>query len=404
MAIINRSWGVLAFVALGLCYSVEGGLDWTSVTNPSSTQKGDATFYGQDPDQDAQGACSFNENYANIMSYPWHQGTMVTIALNREQFDNSRGCGLCIMYRGTGGGIGVTPLSTTQWTMGIVNNQCPECQFGDIDQNINGDGRWRTEWFAVPCNVGDSKITYKIVYMTEYWGLVIGNTRIPVDSVQLKIKNLAGDFVWVSPRRSQNNQWVWPGDVVQKKWSDSDYPMPIRITCVAGETVEDVITGPGGNDGSVQFSPIAGPTFVSEVRPGYGIQANNFPGFSNPSHQEGSTGFNAGLYKPDQAVGTEANTGVTYTNPTLYIEDGEQCGGKGGDCELRDVGQPTKPCVSTPWPMAVCKNPDHMCQPSLGEGQGGEGIKDSLIWRCSPRNGGGSTQDISTGGRKLLLA
>lgn len=81
------------------------------------------TFYGQDSDQDAKGACSFNENYANIMSYDWHQGTMVTIALNREQFDNSRGCGLCIMYRGTGGGIGVTPMSTTQWTMGIVNNQ-----------------------------------------------------------------------------------------------------------------------------------------------------------------------------------------------------------------------------------------------------------------------------------------
>jgi hypothetical protein len=69
--------------------------------------------------------------------------------------------------------------------------------------------------------------------------------RLPVDSVQLKIKNLAGDFVWVSPRRSQNNQWVWPGDVVQKRWSDSDYPMPIRITSVTGETIEDAITGPG---------------------------------------------------------------------------------------------------------------------------------------------------------------
>jgi hypothetical protein len=81
------------------------------------------TFYGQDPLQDAAGACSFNENYANLMSYPWSQGTMVTIAINREQFDNSKGCGTCIMYRGTGGGIGVTPPSTTQWTMGIVNNQ-----------------------------------------------------------------------------------------------------------------------------------------------------------------------------------------------------------------------------------------------------------------------------------------
>jgi hypothetical protein len=92
-----------------------------------------------------------------------------------------------------------------------------------------------------------------------------------------------------------------------------------------------------GNDGTVQFSPIAGPTFVSEVRPGYGIQANNFPGFSFPSQQEGSTGINAGLYKPSHAVGTEANTGVTYTTSTLYIEDGEQCGGKGGECEVQTL-------------------------------------------------------------------
>jgi hypothetical protein len=94
---------------------------------------------------------------------------------------------------------------------------------------------------------------------------------------------------------------------------------------------------PQGNDGTAQFSPIGGPTYVSEVRPGYGIQANNFPGFSFPSQQEGSTGINAGLYKPSEAVGTEANTGVTYSQPTLYIDDGEQCGGKGGECEVRSL-------------------------------------------------------------------
>jgi hypothetical protein len=33
------------------------------------------------------------------------------------------------------------------------------------------------EWFAVPCNVGDSKLRYSIIYMTDYWGLVIGNSR-----------------------------------------------------------------------------------------------------------------------------------------------------------------------------------------------------------------------------------
>lgn len=47
---------------------------------------------------------------------------------------------------GIGGGIGVTPVSTTNWFMGIVNNICPECSRGDIDQNIDGDGRWKIEW------------------------------------------------------------------------------------------------------------------------------------------------------------------------------------------------------------------------------------------------------------------
>lgn len=49
---------------------------------------------------------------------------------------------------GVGGGIGVTPLSTTNWYMGFVNNVCPECKYGDLDQNIDGDGRWRIEWSA----------------------------------------------------------------------------------------------------------------------------------------------------------------------------------------------------------------------------------------------------------------
>lgn len=49
-------------------------------------------------------------------------------------------------FAGIGGGIGVTPVSTTNWFMGIVNNICPECSRGDIDQNIDGDGRWKIEW------------------------------------------------------------------------------------------------------------------------------------------------------------------------------------------------------------------------------------------------------------------
>ncbi len=59
------------------------------------------TFYGHQQGQDAQGACSFSENYANAMNQSWADGAAITLALNRDHFDDSRGCGMCIMYRGT---------------------------------------------------------------------------------------------------------------------------------------------------------------------------------------------------------------------------------------------------------------------------------------------------------------
>ena len=263
---MTRALLLLALVAALFVAPASAVFDWGEMSNMNSKQTGDATFYGQDPDQvcsaqrkrprgsaarasplefffffeveraserslvffpfqgartffatnsslsqniplfsflpfrqlppnqtkkqDAKGACSFNENFANTMSSSsWTAGTMVTIAMNHDQFNGGKGCGTCIMYRGVGGGVGVTPLSTTQWTMGIVNNQCPECHKGSIDQNINGDGRWNVEWFAVPCNVGDGKIKYsKITNLgPEYWALVVSNTRVPVKDVQIKV-------------------------------------------------------------------------------------------------------------------------------------------------------------------------------------------------------------------------
>ena len=90
--------------------------------------------------------------------------------------------------------------------MGIVNNQCPECNKGSIDQNINGDGRWNVEWFAVPCNVGDGKIKYSRISNLgpEYWALVVSNTRVPVKDVQIKVdgKERREFFFPLSARRS----------------------------------------------------------------------------------------------------------------------------------------------------------------------------------------------------------
>jgi hypothetical protein len=383
---------------------------------------------------------------------PWTAGTMVTIALNHDQFNGGKGCGTCIMYRGLGGGVGVTPLSTTQWTMGIVNNQvsergeaagrgregtrrdrtlpahthtsplpsppsqCPECEKGSIDQNINGDGRWRVEWFAVPCNVGDSKIRYSRISTLgpEYWALVVSNTRVPVASVQIKV-----DGAWHTPHYTTNNQWVWPGQSVNRKWNDAtDFPMPIRVTSVTGDVIEDVIPAGGNGFGAKQFKAVGGNVFESQTLPGYGKRANNYAAFVHPPVPAGMT-----MFKPEtpaEATGTEANTGKTYKVATIYVKDGEQCGGMAGACQPRDVGQPTKPCIASKWPLAVCANADSVCLPSEGEGNFGN-AKDAKFFRCAPKGGGSASGDatgvsiassaasstaspaVATGGRRLLL-
>ena len=542
---MSRSLLLAAALLLALASSASALFDWGEMSNMSSKQTGDATFYGQDPDQvkksgggdggscrvvfrapsfaeilffplffhlshsllplsqtqktetqDAKGACSFNENFANTMSSSsWTTGTMVTIAMNHDQFNGGRGCGTCIMYRGIGGGVGVTPLSTTQWTMGIVNNQCPECHKGSIDQNINGDGRWNVEWFAVPCNVGDGKIKYSRIdnLGAEYWALVVSNTRVPVKSLQIKIDGEFEFFLllffgwggwwvfflefwrgklsfspspkifflpqtftktltvftslrrlfhlslfpsprnhlhpnqtplgaWHTPHYTTNNQWVWPGESVNRRWSESDFPMPVRVTSVTGETVEDVIPK-GGGDGTKQFKPVGSLVFESQIMPGYGKRANNYGAFLHPAVPAGLAMWNPET--PKNAIGTEANSGKTYAAATMYIQDGEQCGGLAGVCQPRDVGQPTKPCIASQWPLAVCESSASICLPSEGEGVQGGNSKDSKIFRCVPKNagrqvGGGegapaaasstpssstssvSTASIATGGRKLL--
>ena len=189
----------------------------------------------------------------------------------------------------------------------------------------------------------------------------------------------------------------------------------------------------GGGDGHMQFAPVGDLVFESQVMPGYGKKASNYAEFVHPAIPEGFS-----LWQPETpkaAKGTEANTGVIYSTDTIYIEDGEQCGGLGGICEPRDVGQPTKPCIATPWPLAVCASKDSICTPRESEGNYGN-AKDNLIFRCGPKtfgkataagpgkgatnakpaaavsqpatsadqSGKSGTPDIATGGRKLLVA
>ena len=87
--------------------------------HPHSKKNKQATFYGHEEGQDAQGACSFSENFANTNGLPWTKGISNTIALNDAQFANGAACGMCVMYQGTGEGIGTTPLATVREGGGV---------------------------------------------------------------------------------------------------------------------------------------------------------------------------------------------------------------------------------------------------------------------------------------------
>lgn len=66
-----------------------------------------------------------------------------------------------------------TYRSTLSWMC-----RCSECHYGDIDQDLNGDGRWLVEWYTVPCNVGNSSFQYSIVDQNDFYlRFVISNTR-----------------------------------------------------------------------------------------------------------------------------------------------------------------------------------------------------------------------------------
>ena len=256
---------------------------------------------------------------------------------------------MCVMYQGTGEGIGTTPLATVRrmfsgffgfwsyfflsirfflvfflevdgknslvsfpsfshlglskkkkkkqdkWYRGFVNNRCPECAHGDIDLNIAGDGRWKARWHAVPCDVGGSKLNYKVVVGSQYWfSLVVSNTAVPITDVQAKIGGS-----WRSLRRSNNNQFAYYSEA--GPWQET-IPLPLRITSVTGETVEDSMASTAGGEGKVQFKVTGDVGSPGAGYPGRGVPPANLPnkgsvggaGSKSPAASSPSGGSNNG--------------------------------------------------------------------------------------------------------------
>lgn len=73
--------------------------------------------------------------------------------------------------------------------------------------------------------------------------------RIPVAGVEVKIGS-----TWVPLKRSANNQWPYYN--TNGPW-ESSFPMPIRVTSAAGETIEDSVPSSKGGEGTKQFSAVS---------------------------------------------------------------------------------------------------------------------------------------------------
>lgn len=244
---MNAAAATAALCLAVLCAALQASqaqLDWDAMTNQQALQTGDGTSYGAG--QDDQGTCSYGNNMANTNGLPWSNGLTMTVAMNDPQFDGSVACGMCITFQGTGTGIGTEPIpGGTEWQTALVTNRCPECLEGSIDQAINGNGRWQVQWFATPCPVADSKLMYSITVIDQYWfSLVVSNTFVPIKLVEYQVQG-----VWWAAARSVNNQWPYHMEA-----GAFSFPLPIRVTSVAGEVLTDTVPSSTGGWGTKQFT------------------------------------------------------------------------------------------------------------------------------------------------------
>ncbi|KAK9808944.1 hypothetical protein WJX72_006738 [[Myrmecia] bisecta] len=400
---------------------------WSVYTNKDQLQHGDGTFYGAG--QDAAGTCSFSENFANTNSLSWTAGVYNTIAMNDPDFDNSKACGMCLMYRATGTGIGTTPIGR-EWKRGFVNNRCPECLKGSLDNAMQGDGRWGVEWYAVDCLTGGQPLDFQIVVASQYFfNMVVSNAPRPVTGVSVKIGSK-----WLALTRTNNNQWPYYN-------TDGGYtfPMQVQVTDVNGQCVQDTMTGPKMGAGTVNFdapgfpykgmpcegtsgaatgaasaartttvaspspvaagspSPVAAaslasPSPLAQAQASPPTQASPVAQASpaaqaSPVAQPSPVGQGQAVASPSPVAAAAAASPPPQSPPVVapvVIPAFQQCGGSGYNC-----GPPGQACVDAPWPSP------HVCIDGFACRKATDSTGSGTLWQCQPGSG-------ASAGRRLL--
>ena len=135
-----------------------------------TTYTGDGTFYGYS----GGGNCS----------YPNPSSPVYTGAMNAAQYNNAASCGACVEVTGERGTLLIS-----------IEDQCPECKFGDIDLSIDAfpmvadpiKGRVTINWKYVACPYTTPIQFYFKEGSSKYWTAVqVRNSLYPISKVEYK--------------------------------------------------------------------------------------------------------------------------------------------------------------------------------------------------------------------------
>ncbi|CAM9985233.1 unnamed protein product, partial [Choristocarpus tenellus] len=137
--------------------------------------KGETTFYGES----TVGNCAIRH------PVPRMYDDKIPLALNGPQYRNSQMCGACVKGRVTSNGNGNSPV--TGHFEGYIMDQCPDCNHGDLDFGISGDGRWKVEWEFGKCQ--GSKPTFLFESSNSYF-IKVQPRGMPMPAKRVKINGI----------------------------------------------------------------------------------------------------------------------------------------------------------------------------------------------------------------------
>lgn len=165
---------------------------------------------------------------------------MRTIAMNADQYDFSKVCGMCVRVHGSGKvcpngvdpgdnscGLGHDPVSGT--FEAVVTDELWERGYGDIDMGMHGDGHWPVSWEPIPCP-WDPKpaIALHAGSSSHYIKAQMRYLDSPMESMELNGKQ--------STWRFHDNFFVFFAETGQTLQPKEDGLYHIKVRTVLGKT------------------------------------------------------------------------------------------------------------------------------------------------------------------------